>query len=63
MIQNLLAELDAPEEFYYNKSSRVLYFYPNRTVANGTAPQPPTTAEELGGQLGVVRLQNLLGCC
>ena len=59
MIQNLLAELDAPEEFYFNKSSRVLYFFPNRTVANGTAPQPPT-AEELGGQLGVVRLQNLL---
>ena len=59
MIQNLLAELDAPEEFYFNKSSRVLYFFPNRPVANGTAPQPPT-AEELGGQLGVVRLQNLL---
>lgn len=56
MIQNLLAELDVQEEWYYNSSSRMLYFYPNRTNATGGPP----TEQELGGKLGVVRLQNLL---
>ena len=58
MIQNLLAELDVEEEWYYNRSSRTLYFFPNRTLANGTAPTPPTVKDS--GELAVVRLQNLL---
>ena len=58
MIQNLLAELDVEEEWYFNSSSRTLYFFPNRTLTNGTAPTPPT--EKDSGKLAVVRLQNLL---
>ena len=46
MIQNLLAELDVAEEWYYSRATRVLYFFPNRTTAaNGTAPTPPTAKD------------------
>jgi hypothetical protein len=58
MIQNLLAELDVPEEWYFNHSTRTLYYYPNRT--NDATGHHPPTGGELGGRLGVVRLQNLL---
>ena len=58
MIQNLLAELDAKEEWYYNKTSRTLYFFPNRTVAATNATPP--TQKDTGGPLAIVRLQNLL---
>ena len=46
------------EEWFFNRTTRTLYFYPNRTVTNGTTPMPPTEADS--GKLAVVHLQNLL---
>eukprot|EP00052_Salpingoeca_macrocollata_P019021 m.157013 g.157013 ORF g.157013 m.157013 type:complete len:921 (+) comp20843_c1_seq1:32-2794(+) len=40
-IQNVMAELDSPNEYYYDKSSHKLYFFYNATA--GTAP--PTTLQ------------------
>ncbi len=52
------AELDVQEEWYFNASSRTLYFFPNRTLPNGTAPTPPTTDQT--GKLAAVHLRNLV---
>ena len=53
-IENLLAELDAPEEWYYDQASETLYFAYNSTANASTAPPPPSL------KLGAVTLQNLL---
>ena len=62
MIQNLLAELDAEEEWYFDSKTRTLYFFPNSTTTTTAADtsgyadaSPPATLP-----LGIVRLQNLL---
>lgn len=35
MVENILAELDSPGEFYFNGTSRQLYVYPNVTAVDG----------------------------
>jgi len=41
-ISNVKEELDAPNEFYYDESQKLLYFY-----ANGTAPDPDVVVPTL----------------
>ena len=36
LVENVLAELDQPGEFYFDPSARLLYLYPNATNANAT---------------------------
>ena len=51
-LENLLSELDAPEEWYYDASTATLYFAYNAT--DGMTPPPPDV------KFGAVTLQNLL---
>ncbi|GAB5472825.1 MAG: PDZ domain-containing protein [Maribacter sp.] len=48
IIENVFEELDAPQEWYFNKTERVLYYYPEENI------------EIQNAKIEVVRLKNLL---
>lgn len=48
IIENVFEELDAPQEWYFNKTERVLYYYPEKNI------------EIQNAKIEVVRLKNLL---
>ncbi len=64
-VQNALEELDSPGEWYLDRSSGTLYFWPPRPLA-GTPVYAPTmrTVIELGPQAEHIRLFGLtIECC
>ncbi len=48
IIENVFEELDAPQEWYFNKTERMLYYYPEENI------------EIQNAKIEVVRLKNLL---
>lgn len=46
-IENVLEELDCPREWFFNRTTRILYYMPNVTSSSTgkTAPDPPPNAD------------------
>ena len=48
-IENVLEELDAPREWFYNQSSKVLYYWPNTTSTSAGVTE---ANDDGGGSMG-----------